>query len=118
MHVSGNFLNPNPLTQATKSPVGNVDPSLKTGRIAGSSHPDPDSKTVIVDSKAAAESFLQTSQQKLTVSLATVKRQFDSTIRRLAERARTERFESLRMAIKSLDEALQPHLQDEILIDM
>ena len=79
---------------------------------------EPSPKVLIVDSKAAAEDFFHKSQRKLTHSLTELRHQFVSTIRKLVDRARKERFESLTKAIKSLDEALQPELQDEILIDL
>jgi hypothetical protein len=50
--------------------------------------------------------------------LTELRHQFVSTIRKLADRARKQRFDSLTTAIKSLDEALQPELQYEILVDL
>ena len=75
-------------------------------------------KIVIADSKAAAEVFFHNSQMKLAHSLAGLRQQFVTTIRKLADQARLERFESLKKEIKSLDEAAQPALQEEILIDL
>src|ERR1700719_208394 len=73
-------------------------------------------KIVIADSKAAAEVFFHNSQMKLAHSLAGLRQQFVTTIRKLADQARLERFESLKKEIKSLDEAAA--LQEEILIDL
>ena len=63
---------------------------------------------------AHAEEFLRLSQRELHSALNTVKLEYITTIRRLAEAAKDERFKALRDAIKHLDPRLQPTLREEI----
>ena len=65
--------------------------------------------------KAHAEEFLRLSQRELHSSLNTVKLEYVSTIRKLAETAKDKRFKALRDAIKLLDPRLQPKLREAIL---
>ena len=63
---------------------------------------------------AHAEEFLRLSQRELHSSLNTVKLEYVTTIRMLAEAAKDKRFKALRDAIKHLDPRLQPKLREEI----
>ena len=64
---------------------------------------------------AHAEEFLQLSQRELHSGLNTVKLEYVTVIRKVAEAAKDKRFEALRGAIKHLDLPLQPQLREEIL---
>ena len=64
--------------------------------------------------KAHAEEFLRLSQQELHVALDTLKLEYVTTIRKLAEAAKDKRFKALRDAIKHLDPQLQPELREAI----
>ena len=63
---------------------------------------------------AHAEAFLRLSQRELYPALKTVKLEYVTTIRKLAERAKDKRFTALRDAIKLLDPRLQPELLESI----
>ena len=63
---------------------------------------------------AHAEEFLRSSQRELHASLNALKSEYVSGIRTLAERAKDERFQTLRDGIKHLDPRLQPELHKEI----
>ena len=63
---------------------------------------------------AHAEEFLRLSQRELHSALNTVKLEYVTAIRRLAERAKDKRFKALRDAIKHLDPGLQPKLREVI----
>ena len=63
---------------------------------------------------AHAEEFLRLSQRELHSALNTVKLEYVTTIRKLAETAKDKRFKGLRDAIKLLDPRLQPKLREEI----
>ena len=63
---------------------------------------------------AHAEEFLRLSQRELHSALNTVKLEYVTTIRMLAEAAKDKRFTALRDAIKHLDPQLQPKLREEI----
>ena len=63
---------------------------------------------------AHAEEFLRLSQRELHSALKTVELEYVTTIRKLAERAKDERFKALRDAIKLLDPRLQPELRESI----
>ena len=63
---------------------------------------------------AHAEEFLRLSQRELHSTLNTVKMEYVTTIRKLAETAKDKRFKTLRDAIKLLDPRLQPKLREEI----
>jgi hypothetical protein len=67
-----------------------------------------------VKTVAHAEEFLRLSQRELHSALNTVKLEYVSTIRKLAEAAKDKRFKALRDAIKLLDPRLQPKLREEI----
>jgi hypothetical protein len=58
--------------------------------------------------------FLRLSQQELHSALNTVKLEYVTTIRKLAETAKHERFKVLRDAIEHLDPRLQPKLRETI----
>ena len=64
--------------------------------------------------KAHAEEFLRLSQQELHADLNTLKLQYVTTIRKLAEAAKDKRFRALEDAIKHLGPRLQPELREEI----
>ena len=64
---------------------------------------------------ADAEEFLRLSQRELHSSLSTIKTEYVTSIRRLAEAAKDKRFKALRDAIRDLDPHLQPQLLEEIL---
>ena len=64
---------------------------------------------------ADAEEFLRLSQRELHISLGTVKGEYVTAIRRLAEAAKDTRFKALGDAIRHLDPHLQPQLLGEIL---
>jgi len=61
-----------------------------------------------------AEEFLRLSQRELHLSLNSLKLEYVTTIRKLAEKAKEKRFQTLRDAIKHLDPRLQPELREEI----
>ena len=61
-----------------------------------------------------AEEFLRSSQRELHSTLNTVKLEYVTTIRKLAEAAKDKRFKALRDAIKRLDPQLQPKLREAI----
>ena len=63
---------------------------------------------------AHAEEFLRLSQRELHSALNTIKLEYVTTIRKLAEAAKDKRFKALRDAIKHLDPRLQPKLREEI----
>ena len=63
---------------------------------------------------ANAEDFLRLSQRELHSNLNTLKLEYVTAIRRLAEKAKDKRFNVLRDAIKHLDTRLQPTLREEI----
>ncbi len=63
---------------------------------------------------AHAEEFLRLSQRELHSALNTVKLEYVTTIRKLAETAKDKRFKALRDAIKLLDPRLQPKLREAI----
>ena len=63
---------------------------------------------------AHAEEFLRLSQRELHSALNTIKLEYVTTIRKLAEIAKDKRFKTLRDAIKRLDPRLQPKLREEI----
>jgi len=63
---------------------------------------------------AHAEEFLRLSQRELHSALNTVKSEYVTTIRMLAEAAKEKRFKALRDAIKLLDPQLQPKLREAI----
>ena len=63
---------------------------------------------------AHAEEFLRLSQRELHSALNTLKLEYVTTIRKLAERAKDKRFKALRDAITLLDPRLQPKLREEI----
>ena len=64
---------------------------------------------------AHAEEFLRLSQRELHSGLNTVKLEYVTVIRKVAEAAKDKRFKALRDAIKHLDPLLQPQLRGEIL---
>ena len=68
-----------------------------------------------VETVADAEGFLQLSQRKLHSALNTLKLEYVTKIRSLAEEAKDERFKALRDKIKHLDPQLQPQLHNKIL---
>ena len=61
-----------------------------------------------------AEEFLRLSQRELHSALNTVRLEYVTTIRKLAETAEDKRFEALRDSIKFLDSRLQPELRDAV----
>ena len=63
---------------------------------------------------AHAEEFLRLSQRELHSALNSVKLEYVTTIRKLAERAKDQRFKALRDGIKLLDPRLQPELREAI----
>ena len=63
---------------------------------------------------AHAEEFLRLSQRELHSALNSVKLEYVTTIRKLAEIAKDKRFKALRDAIKLLDPRLQPKLREAI----
>ena len=63
---------------------------------------------------AHAEEFLRLSQRELHSALNTVKLEYVTAMRKLAERAKDKRFKALRDAIKLLDPRLQPKLREAI----
>ena len=63
---------------------------------------------------AHAEKFLRLSQRELHSALNTVKLEYVTTIRKLAEKVKDKRFKALRDAIKQLDPQLQPKLREAI----
>ena len=64
---------------------------------------------------AHAEEFLRLSQRELHSALNSIKLEYVTTIRKLAEAAKDKRFKALRDAIRHLDSRLQPQLREEIL---
>jgi predicted S18 family serine protease len=71
-------------------------------------------KVLTVKTIAHAEEFLRLSQRELHSSLNTLKLEYVTTIRKLAETAKEKRFKALRDAIRHLDPRLQPKLREEI----
>jgi len=67
-----------------------------------------------VKTVAHAEEFLRLSQRELHSALNTVKLEYVTAIRKLAETAKDKRFKALRDAIKLLDPRFQPRLRDAI----
>jgi len=67
-----------------------------------------------VKTVAHAEEFLRLSQRELHSALNTVKSEYVTVIRKLAETAKDKRFKALRDAIKLLDPRLQPKLRETI----
>ena len=63
---------------------------------------------------AHAEEFLRLSQRELHSALNTLKLEYVTAIRKLAETAKDKRFKALRDAIKLLDPRLQPRLREVI----
>ena len=63
---------------------------------------------------AHAEEFLRLSQRELHSALYTLKSEYVTTIRKMAEAAKDKRFMALRSAIKHLDPRLQPKLREAI----
>ena len=63
---------------------------------------------------AHAEEFLRLSQRELHSALNTVKLEYVTAIRKLAETAKDKRFKALRGAINLLDPRLQPRLREVI----
>ena len=63
---------------------------------------------------ARAEEFLRLSQRELHADLNTLKLQYVTTIRKLAEAAKDKRFKALQDAIKHPGPKLQPELLEEI----
>ena len=63
---------------------------------------------------AHAEEFLRLSQRDLHISLNTVKLEYVTTIRKMAEAAMDKRCKALRDAIKLLNPGLQPELREAI----
>ena len=63
---------------------------------------------------AHAEEFLQLSQRGLQSALNTVKLEYVTTIRKLAETAKDRRFKALRDVIKELDPRPQPIFRETI----
>ena len=61
-----------------------------------------------------AEEFLRLSQQELHAALGTLKLEYVTTIRKLAEAAKDKRFKALRDAIKHPGPQLQPELREAI----
>ena len=61
-----------------------------------------------------AEDFLLLSQRELHSGLNGLTSEYVTTIRKLAERAKERRFNTLRDAVKDLDPRLQPELREEI----
>ena len=68
-----------------------------------------------VKTAAHAEEFLRLSQRELHSALNTVKLEYVTAIRKLAETAKDKRFKALRDAIKLLDPKLQPKLREAII---
>ena len=64
--------------------------------------------------KAHAEEFLRLSQRELHSALNTLKLEYVTAIRKLAESAKDKRFKALRDAIKHLGPQLQPELREAI----
>jgi len=104
--------------QSTIAELRDSEPITRSDKVPGQDANSEPSNVLTVASRAAAENFFRVSQEKLTQSLTALRLQFVSTIRKLADLARQERFESLRKAITSLKPDLQPDLQNEILIDL
>jgi len=67
-----------------------------------------------VKTVAHAEEFLRLSQRELHSALNTLKLEYVTAIRKLAETAKDKRFKALRDAIKLLDPRLQPRLREVI----
>jgi len=67
-----------------------------------------------VKTVAHAEEFLRLSQRELHSALNTVKLEYVTAIRKLAEIAKDKRFKTLRNAIKFLDPKVQPKLREAI----
>ena len=61
---------------------------------------------------AHAEEFLRLSQRELHLALNTVKLEYVTTMRTLADAAMDKHFEALRDAIKLQDPQLQPKLRE------
>ena len=72
------------------------------------------SKVLTVKTVGHAEEFLRLSQHELHSALNGLKSEYVTTIRKLAEKAKERRFNTLRDAIKHLDPRLQPELREEI----
>jgi predicted S18 family serine protease len=71
-------------------------------------------KILTVKTVAHAEEFLRLSQRELHSSLNTLKLEYVTSIRKLAEAAKGKRFKALRDAIGNLDPRVQPKLREEI----
>ena len=67
-----------------------------------------------METVAHAEEFLRLSQRDLHLALSTVKLEYVTTIRKLAEAAKDKRFKTLQDAIKQPDPQLQPELREAI----
>ena len=67
-----------------------------------------------MNTKAHAEEFLRLSQQELHAALSTLKLEYVTTIRKLAEAAKDKRFKALQDAIKHPDPQQQPELREAI----
>ena len=68
-------------------------------------------KILTVKKIAHAEEFLRLSQRELHSALKTIKLEWATAIRKLAEKAKDKRFKALRDAIKPLD----PRLREAII---
>ena len=73
---------------------------------------------VFIGSRQESELFFCRSQEKLATLLGTLRYEFVSIARELADQASSERIQSLRNAIKALDNGIESDLRSEILIDL
>lgn len=73
---------------------------------------------LIVKSPAHAEEFLRLSQRGLQMLLNREKQDFVIAVRKMAEDARSKRFQALKEEIAHLDFTLHPELREEIIEDL
>ena len=73
---------------------------------------------VFIGSRQESELLFCRSQEKLATLLGTLRYEFVSIARELADQASSERIQSLRNAIKALENGIESDLQSEILIDL
>jgi len=73
---------------------------------------------VFIGSRQESELLFCRSQEKLATLLGTLRYEFVSIARELADQASSERIQSLRNAIKALNNGIESDLRSEILIDL
>ena len=88
------------------------------GNTCGSDTESGASLGVFVGSRQESELLFCRSQEKLSALLGKLRYEFVSIVRELADQASSERIQSLRNAIKALENGIESDLRSEILIDL